>query len=283
MLLILFSEPAWRWYVRLRKVDQSADIARLDSIVTSWNRQGSLSRTTESPAPSPVLSAKLFRFNPNTVDSNRMMDLGFSPKIASRVIRYRLKGGRFRIRQDICKIYGLDSTFYSRLYPFIDLPAAARTGKKAEWRHSPKSSFVKEVFPAFDINLADTSQLKKIRGIGEKLSLRLVRYRDALGGFISLDQLTEIYGLDTTIISRIGEKAFIKPGFVPRQLNINAVSEKELASHPYLERSTARSVVAYRFQHGNFNSLEDLGKISGLDQKRLARLIPYLTVAPETK
>ena len=150
MLLILFSEPAWRWYVRLRKVDQSADIARLDSIVTSWNRQGSLSRTTESPAPSPVLSAKLFRFNPNTVDSNRMMDLGFSPKIASRVIRYRLKGGRFRIRQDICKIYGLDSTFYSRLYPFIDLPAAARTGKKAEWRHSPKSSFVKEVFPAFD-------------------------------------------------------------------------------------------------------------------------------------
>lgn len=285
MLAILFSEPAWRWYIRHRKVDHSADIARLDSIIASWRHYNSLSRSAGSAGISkPDPGAKLFHFNPNTVDSTRLIDLGFSAKMASRVIRYRLKGGKFKIRQDVRKIYGLDSAFYSRLYPFIDLPTSAvRSAEKVDWRKGAKLPFVKEVVSPFDINQADTGQLKKIRGIGDKLSLRLVRYRDALGGFITLDQLTEIYGLDTVVISRIREKTFIKPGFVPRHLNINVVSEKELADHPYLERSGARSIVAYRFQHGNFKSLEDLGKIGGLDQKAIRKLIPYLTTDKEMK
>lgn len=285
MLVILFSEPAWRLYVRHRQVDHSADIARLDSMIASWRRHDSFNRSNDSQRISRSdPGAKLFHFNPNTIDSNRLMDLGFSAKMASRVVRYRLKGGKFKIRQDVSKIYGLDSAFYSRLYPFIDLPTGvARPAGKAAWRKDPKLPFVKEVVPPFDINEADTGQLKKIRGIGDKLSLRLVRYRDALGGFITLDQLSEIYGLDTAVISRIREKTFIKPGFVPRHVNINVVSEKELADHPYLERSGARSIVAYRFQHGNFKSLEDLGKIGGLDQKAIRKLIPYLTTGAEMK
>ena len=119
--------------------------------------------------------------------------------------------------------------------------------------------------------------MKRIYGIGEKLSVRIIRYRDALGGFVSMDQVHEIYALDSAVVHRLAIGSFIDSGFRPRKLNLNTAGEPELAAHPYLRKTVARSIVAYRFQHGEFKSLDDLRNIHTLESETIKKIVPYLT------
>jgi len=133
-------------------------------------------------------------------------------------------------------------------------------------------------FQKFDLNLADTTQLKTIYGIGPVIARRIITYRTNLGGFISTDQLYEVWGLDSTVVGRLTAKCVIVPGFMPNQLAINRCSEQELARHPYLRTKLARAIVNYRFQHGNFASVDDLKKIEIVDEKVFLRIERYITL-----
>ena len=206
------------------------------------------------------------------------MELGFSERLASRILRYREKGGKFRIKSDLLKIYGVDSAFYDQLYSFIKLPEkeqrVAPNLKKYTVERAPAP---KKVIETLDLNNADTSQLKKIRGIGEKLSLRIIKYRELLGGFVNMNQLKEVYGLDSAVINRCMENLVVLEGFQPIKINLNTSSEKQLATHPYLGKA-AKAIVSYRFQHGEFEKVEDIRNVGTLNEDLIKKVIPYLTV-----
>jgi competence protein ComEA len=272
--LMLFSEPIWHRWTANRQTDGQADKKMLDSLVALWN-------SGNDKANADSVRASLFQFNPNTVREEELFTLGFSQKLATRIVRYREKGGKFRIKSDLLKIYGVDSAFYDRVYPFISLPSRIEISRSVEKKSETKDvSGVKKIFEKFDLNNADTSQLKKIYGIGEKLSLRILKYRDRLGGFVSWGQLAEVYGLDSLVIKRLIESATIQEDFKPTKININTASQKQLSSHPYLTR-VAKAIVSYRFQHGNFENVKDIQKVSVIDEKSIRRIIPYLTVNDE--
>ncbi len=272
MVLLIFSEPAYRYWFTNQEVSFFKDSLRLDSLVAKWQweKLDSISESIDRP---------LFRFNPNTASRDSLLQLGFSPSLARRIVNYRTKGGVFKIKSDLLKMYGADTLFYRKLYLFIDLPLVVE--KKT--REFPKDSFPKR--PAFtitklDLNVADTTQLITVYGIGSKFSKRIVEYRERLGGFVSMDQLNEVYRLDTTAVGRIKKKFFVSLGFVPRQIQLNTVTEKELAAHPYISYKLAAAVVAYRFQHGYFNSIEDLVNLKLLTEKDFQRIKPYITINP---
>lgn len=128
----------------------------------------------------------------------------------------------------------------------------------------------------FDLNLADTTQLKSIYGIGPVIARRIVAYRSSLGGFIMHGQLYEVWGLDSTVVSRLADKSVIAPDFTPVKLPINHCGEQELARHPYLRTKLARAIVSYRLQHGSFQAVDDLTKIAALDEKAFQRIKPYI-------
>jgi competence protein ComEA len=130
----------------------------------------------------------------------------------------------------------------------------------------------------FDLNLADTSQLKTIYGIGPIIARRIVMYRASLGGFVSTDQLYEVWGLDSAVVGRLTAKSVIATDFTPNKLAINRCSEQELARHPYLRTKLARAIVNYRFQHGNFASIDDLAKIGIMEEKVFLRIKRYITL-----
>ena len=132
--------------------------------------------------------------------------------------------------------------------------------------------------PRFDLNLADTTQLKTIYGIGPVIAKRIVTYRENLGGFISFNQLREVWGLDSTVVKKLTERSVITPGFTPNKLAINRCGEQELGRHPYLRTKLARAIVNYRLQHGNFIALDDLRKITLIDEKIFLRIEPYITL-----
>ena len=134
----------------------------------------------------------------------------------------------------------------------------------------------KSALARFDINTADTSQLKKIRGIGSVLSKRIIKYRDILGGFVSTRQFEEVYGLQDSVIAQLDTLAFIATGFNPRLIFVNRADEYELKKHPYINAKVARSITAYRFQHGDFTGMEDLKVLHTVDSLTLARIEPYI-------
>jgi competence ComEA-like helix-hairpin-helix protein len=136
----------------------------------------------------------------------------------------------------------------------------------------------KHQFQKFDLNLADTTQLKTIYGIGPVIARRIITYRTNLGGFILMDQLYEVWGLDSMVVARLADKSVIAPGFTPNKLAINHCSEQDLGRHPYVRTKLARTIVNYRFQHGNFASVEDLKKIGTMEEKTFLRIKPYVTL-----
>jgi competence protein ComEA len=275
--IVIFSGPAWHWYMSERADDTSRDVAILDSLVARWEVQA----VTQGTGGQASGQSTLFPFDPNHVTVEELLALGFSTNLATRIDRYRQKGGKFFVKKDLLKIYGIDSSFYKQLYAFIDLPEKSqqkRTRQKT-MAYERESKSVKTTSSAkFDLNKADTSQLMNVDGIGKKRSLRIIKYRDALGGFIRIDQIQEVYGLDSTVVRKLSLECFIAEEYQPVTINVNTSDEKTLASHPYLSNAAARSIVAYRFQHGEFKTIEELRNIHALDEKTIQKITPYLTL-----
>jgi competence protein ComEA len=271
LVLSLFITPSYRWWKASQKRDFTKENQELDSLLATWKWE-------EKNDSIDAIEIQLFTFNPNTATKEELANLGFPTNLVNRLDNYRSKNGRFVIKSDLMKLYGMDSSLYVRLYPFIGLPVE-KTIKTFVPTPSEKKPIV-ATKEKFDLNLADTTQLIRIYGIGSKLSQRIIKYRNSLGGFISMNQLQEVYGLDSLVVSELNKKAFVSQDFNPNQLSINSTTENELAAHPYISNKLAKAITAYRFQHGNFNSLEDLTKIALVDEAFYTKIKPYLTLNP---
>jgi competence protein ComEA len=265
LILFIFSQPVYR---RLSRNTANLDFekSKLDSLVALWDSNFDEPKADENP---------LFEFDPNTSTHAELIALGFSPKLANQLIGYRSKGGQFRIKQDLLKLYGMEKEFYSRLEPYIII---AQSENQSGNRPVQEKRTVTRTVERFDLNRADTTQLKLIYGIGPVLSVRIVKYRDALGGFYSKSQLFEVFGLDSVVVDRLIEQSFIEHDFVPKKININEANEVQLATHPYISRSMARAIITYRFQHGNYRSVDELSGLILLPVESFQRLKPYLKI-----
>lgn len=271
LFVIVFLIPSYQAYFARQKKDYLREHHVLDSLIATWKQQEQKDSLTTIPIHH-------FAFNPNTATKEELIRLGFTPFMAGRLENYRNKGGKFIIKSDVLKLYGMDTVLYSNLYSWIQLPVERpikqfEEKKKTETAHNP----VKE---KFDLNLADTSQLISIYGIGSKLSLRIIKYRDRLGGFITYAQLNEVYGLDSVVINQLKKKTFVADHFKPKTLELNSVTEKELAMHPYIKYPVAKAITAYRFQHGSFKSIDELSEIAIIDPPTLEKIKPYLSINP---
>lgn len=274
MILLITSEPAYRWWISTGPEDLSNDEKQLDSLIAHWNVDvETIQGKVKNPAASVIVN--LFFFDPNKTSISEFQKLGFSDRLSKRIVNYREKGGAFRIKSDLLKIYGLDSTFYKQLYTYILLPDRAEKKLNKEISVSVVN---KRSVEKFDLNQADTSVLKKVYGIGSKLAERIVKFRNGLGGFVSQDQLREVYGLDTTVVSLLIRTSFIANNFQPEKINMNTCDEKILDDHPYISKSQARAIISYRFQHGKFSDVNELLTLSMFSNEDTGKLMPYLSV-----
>jgi competence protein ComEA len=276
LILLVMSEPAYRSWLAHQEKDFSRDQKLLDSLTAHWGSKDDKKHAVEKN----ILVTSLFDFNPNTASETELLNLGFPKNLSTRIANYRQKGGVFRIKRDLLKIYGMDSTLYDQLYTHILLPDELVPDKLSENKIESVAytERQKNTFVPFDINKADTAQLKRINGIGNVLATRIVSFRDGLGGFIDPAQISEVYGLDSAVVQKLKRASYIEDNFEPRKLNINTVDEKSLVSHPYIKKSIAKAILAYRFQHGNFKDVRDLTKVALIPSHEAERLIPYLKV-----
>lgn len=271
--VLVLSEPIYRRWVISRDRQYADDIEKLDSLVAAW----------DNDLKKPVLELEppvsLFPFDPNTLSVAELRSLGFPEHSAKRIAAYRLKGGVFRVKSDLLKIYGLDSTLYKQLYKYIQLPSnrlVLNESGKPHNRPETKAFERTQQSITFDINTADTTLFKTVYGIGPRLAARIVKFRESLGGFIKKTQLYEVYGLDSLVVDRLFKVGFIEEGFIPAKINVNAADEEALARHPYIRYKFARALISYRYQHGDFQQASDIKKLSVINASELERLLPYI-------
>jgi DNA uptake protein ComE-like DNA-binding protein len=261
MALLIVAVPAYQFWMVRTAPSTPPSVTLLDSL-------GVEPRNTPSQ-PEP----QLFKFDPNTATREELIELGFKTQLADRLIRYREKNPIDQ-KEELRKLYGLSDAFYRQLEPYVVIPERENPGY-AHRQIKPGSSK-----PIYDLNTADTVQLKSIYGVGPKLSQRIINYREKLGGYVSTDQLYEVYGLDSSVVDLLKMKFFVEPGFVPRKISINSAAEKNLSQHPYVGLVPGRLIMAYRFQHGAIRDWSELKTIRAIDTIKLKRALPYLEFGP---
>lgn len=218
-------------------------------------------------------------FDPNVVSLQSLLNMGLSPRSAHIWVKYLSKGGRFKKREDVLKIYGLPPKWYQMALPHMHIAASSQEQTEGSLESQlPKKEWTKlsakSCIP-IDINTADTASWQSLRGIGKVLANRIVKFRDKLGGFYAIDQVKETYGLVDSVYQKIQPCLQLSnPTLKP--LNINQASFNELAGHPYLGFKAAKAILTWRDQHGPFTKVEDLEAIVALREQQLSRVRPYL-------
>ena len=178
---------------------------------------------------------------------------------------------------------------YKEISPKVYKYAGNESGVRRKWvdygspkfggfKSGGKESGVRRKMQPIDINTADSAAWVALNGIGPGFAKRIITYREKLGGFYQVDQLKEVYGLDSIWVKE--NKAILKVGAgVYRFLKINQVEWKDF-KHPYLPYGQSKVVLAYRKQHGALKDFETLQQIQLVDLVAWRRLRPYLSFAP---
>ena len=126
-----------------------------------------------------------------------------------------------------------------------------------------------------ELNAADSAQLTTVRGIGASFAIRIIRYRNRIGGFYNKEQLMEVYELDSTKYAEIKDQLTVNPSAVIR-ININTISFASLRQSPYLSYKQASAIIEYRTQHGSYNSINDVGNVAIITPDVLHKIEPYI-------
>ncbi|GAA4361994.1 hypothetical protein GCM10023185_29480 [Hymenobacter saemangeumensis] len=236
-----------------------------------------------------VARVPLAPFDPNALTAEGWEARGLPHFVAARLVKYRAAAGGFKAKAQIKKMYGLEDSLYQRLAPFMQLPDELPRRETPRYGNQSGSTLAgnKETsaYPRkprhlqpFDLNLADTTQLMQIRGIGRGRAKWVVQQRNLLGGYVHKDQLDDIFVLRDApdLRDSLKKYTFIAPGFVPQQVAINTATFDEMYGHPYIRKSLARLIVAYRQQHGPFKSADELQAMPRLKPEEWEKMRPYL-------
>jgi competence protein ComEA len=225
---------------------------------------------------------ELFYFDPNSITESEWRKLGVRDKTIRTILNYRGKGGKFRKPEDLQKVYGLRQSEYDRLAPFIQITPAVSQSSPIQDPNDKliSKSFEKKYsrdYAVVDINTADTSALIALPGIGSKLAARIVSFREKLGGFYSIDQVRQTFGLPDSTFQKI--KQYLKLENIQlRKININTATIGELKAHPYIRYGIANPMIAYRNEHGPFLKLEDIRNVMAVTNEVYEKIKFYLVV-----
>jgi len=126
-----------------------------------------------------------------------------------------------------------------------------------------------------ELNNADTIALKKIPGIGSAYANRIVKYRNSLGGYVSINQLKEVWGIDEELYNRI--ELYLTVESNPQRLRINKLKFDQLKSHPYLSYKQVKAIIDIRDRKRNLTSINRLALLEEFTEKDIERLKPYLS------
>jgi DNA uptake protein ComE-like DNA-binding protein len=215
-----------------------------------------------------------FTFNPNELPEEIWAKLGLSKKQIKAIKNYEAKGGKFRKKEDLGKIYCISEAEYNILEPYINIPRELKT---VPIQAEKKPKIRKTRYYTTEINSADSTVLVRFLKLSPWIAARVIKYRNLLGGFTVPGQLTEVYGFDSVKLETIKSYVRVDTSLI-HKININKASFKEILKHPYISYEITKKIVNYRSKKGPFRSTEELMEEEILSPSLYVKLKPYLKV-----
>lgn len=230
------------------------------------------------------------QFDPNTADSSTLVHLGLKPWQASNMLKYRAKGGRYRKAEDLKRLYGMTDSMYLALLSYVVIDTLAID----QWRDSVRMAA--DSVPRYvshkrdtilNLRIADTTELKMIKGIGSYRAKQIIRYREQLGGFVSVEQLREVKALQPLLKDSLSTDSLLSHFFIDSvrvvPLKVNSMRVEQLQRHPYLSFEQARAIYELRRKRIHLKHLDQLRTLDCLTEQDIQRLRPYLSFEQKQK
>lgn len=250
-------------YKRLKK-DESFDFTAIEKAAAQLKKlPQNNGNYQDDRSENKASHTSLFVFDPNNLPADKWKQLGLNDHQISMIKHYEAKGGHFRTKEDLQKIYAITPQDYNRLAPYINIQSNSAPG------------FADKPNVVIELNTADSARLTEVRGIGPVFAMRIIRYRNKLGGFYKKEQLKEVFGVDEEKFVQIGRQLRVDAHKLSK-LNINAASFDDLRRFPYLSYKQVNAVIQYRKEHGDYESLDDMRNVAILDDEILRKIEPYL-------
>lgn len=255
-----------------RKSLSDASLHDLDSLLALRQAAIELQQQQQAEKPQEVTELHPFPFNPNTITEEEWLQMGLTDRQVRSIMNYKAKGGRFYSKSDVEKLYAISEEEYAQLEPFIVLPEVARgntakpTAKKQEsqaFDDKPKPE--KKAIPVVDLNTVDSTTLVELPRMGGYMASRIIAFRDKMGGFVEVEQLLDVKGLDSTRFAAMRPYLLIGDTET-RRIDVNRADFKTLVGHPYLSYEQVKRIFRQRETRGmikNWAQLEALLKEEG--------------------
>ncbi len=288
LLLILIAIQIARVII-LNQDGPEIQIKLLEQAVSEVESQSIDRRTNHTIATKknniPAIKAKIdyFNFDPNTISKEQWMRLGLSGKQAKVVLKYVAKGGKFQKPEDLKKIFVISEEKYLQLEPWILIKQDKRASKDdviSRKTENPEIINKPEPFnialKVLELNMIDSINILQVPGVGPAFARRIIKYRRKLGGYTDLNQLKEVWGMDSSRFYSIKDYFTVNDSLI-EQVSINSATFKELLQHPYLDFNHVKIIVNYRRKHGPFDSPKSFMELETLSDSLRQKIIPYIS------
>lgn len=223
-------------------------------------------------------SSKMYSFNPNFISDYKGYKLGMSVQEIDRLLAFRKNNKFVNTAKEFQNVTKVSDSLLNAIAPFFKFPDWVNHKKDFKgYKDFSNATFAKkEKIVLIDINQATKEDLIKIYGIGEAISIRILTQKEKLGGFVSMEQLNDVWGLSPEVIANLNTHFTIVKLPNLNKIDINNASLKELSQFFYFKYDLARQIVKYRSMNGNFENIEDLIKIKGFPVEKAKIIGLYL-------
>ena len=267
-----------------RKSLSDASLHNLDSLLALRQAAIELQQQQQAEKPQEVAELHPFPFNPNTLSEEEWLQIGLTDRQVRNIMNYKAKGGKFYSKNDLGKLYTISEEEFAQLEPFIVLPEVARSasGKPSSKKQETSSNEEKpkpekKTIPIVDLNTVDSITLVELPQIGPYTAVRIIEFREKLGGFVDKEQLRDVKGMDDARFAAI--QPYINLDAVEiRKVDVNRADFKTLVHHPYLSYEQVKRIVNQREKRGmikNWAQLEALLKEEGEVNPLLEQYVKY--------
>lgn len=216
-------------------------------------------------------------FNPNFITDYKGFTLGMKSEEIDRLLAFRKENKFVNSAKEFQEVTKISDSLLLKISPYFKFPDWVNKSKSIE-----NKSFNPEVKPKVitkkDVNLASKEDFMEIRGIGDVLSDRILKYREKLQGFSEIMQVSEVYGLEKEVFNRVAEQFEVKTLPNIQKKNLNELNMYELAKIPYIKFDEAKKIIALRSELVNIKSFEELLKISEFNQEKIRKIQMYLYI-----
>lgn len=220
---------------------------------------------------------KIYPFNPNFITDFKGYTLGLSTSEIDRLLAFRKTNRYVNSSSEFQTVTGVSDSLLNVISPYFKFPDWVTNKKGNSYKEFPKyNGDRKEKIIVLDVNQATQEDLIKVYGIGAALSERILKEKEKFGGFVSMDQMKEIWGLSPEVVEKLQQhfKVSIQPKI--NKIAINTASIKELSQFPYFRYALAKDIVTYRSMNGEIKVKEDLLKIKNFPVDKVDIIALYL-------